>query len=80
MLTCKEMTELVTDYLERRMSRRRRMSFWMHVSMCGGCRAYLSQMKQTIRVVGQLPDEPMPPEVGAELRRRLASFKLREPT
>lgn len=54
MLTCRELTELVTDYLEDRMSFMDRLRFRLHVGRCWPCRAYLDQMKQTIRTLGKL--------------------------
>ena len=57
MLTCQQLTELVTDYLEGRMSIWDRLRFQMHVGMCRRCRAYLHQMKMTVRTLGKLPQE-----------------------
>jgi predicted anti-sigma-YlaC factor YlaD len=75
MLSCKEITELVTEYLEGRMGLADRMRFQIHLGMCKHCRAYLRQMKATISVLGQLPDEPMPDDVRDELRKRFAEWK-----
>ena len=74
MLSCKEITEIITDYLEGRMSFTDRMRFQMHVGMCKHCRAYLRQMKATIGSLGQLPDEPMPTDVRDEMRKRFAAW------
>ena len=77
MLSCQEMTEVITDYLEGRMSLMQRMSFQMHVGMCRQCRAYLRQVKVTVRTLGHLPEEavPMPEAVQRELGARLRAFK-----
>ena len=75
MLTCKEVTELVTDYLEGRLSFMDRLRFHFHVGMCGNCRAYLKQMKQSIRAVGKLPPGPIPPAVRDELVQRFRGWK-----
>lgn len=72
MLTCQGLTELVTDYLEERLSFMDRLRFRAHIGMCRHCRAYLDQMKQTIRVLGKLPADPIPPDVRDEL---LACFR-----
>lgn len=75
MLSCKEIIELVTDYLEGRMRLADRMRFQMHIGMCKHCRAYLRQMKATVSVLGQLPDEEaMPDDVRDELRKRFADW------
>ncbi len=75
MLTCKQLTELVTEYLERRMSLADRMRFQLHIGMCRHCRAYLRQMRQTIRTLGKLPEESVPPEVIDDLLSRFRSWK-----
>lgn len=75
MLTCKEITELITDYLEGRMGLADRMRFQMHVGMCKHCRAYLKQMKVTVAALGEMPDDvEMPADVQDELRKRFADW------
>ncbi len=75
MLTCRELTELVTDYLEGRLSFLDRLRFQMHLGMCRHCRAYLRQLKQTIRALGELPQEPIPPELRRVLLERFRDWK-----
>ena len=75
MLTCRELTELVTAYVERRLSLWDRLQFQLHLGMCRHCREYVRQMELTRRTVGALPAEPPPPEVEAELLRRFADWK-----
>lgn len=75
MLTCQEITELVTEYLDGRMSPAERLRFDKHVGLCRHCRAYLGQMRTTVELVGQVPDEPVPNHVMAELRGRFAQWK-----
>ncbi len=75
MLTCRELTELVTDYLEGRLSLAQQMRFQLHIGMCRHCRAYLRQMRGTIQALGSLPEEPVPPELREELLRRFRSWK-----
>lgn len=75
MLTCKELTEIVTDYLEGRLSFMQRLQFHMHVGMCRHCRAYLRQMKMTVKTLGKLPDEPIPPGVRDALLERFRDVR-----
>ncbi len=56
-IPCREMVELVTDYLEGRLPRRERRRFERHIAGCDGCVAYLDQMRQTLRVLGSLSEE-----------------------
>jgi len=53
-ITCQELTEVVTDYLEGVMGAEERARFDAHLELCEGCVNYVSQMRQTIRAVGEL--------------------------
>jgi predicted anti-sigma-YlaC factor YlaD len=76
-LTCKEVTEAITDYLEGNLSFGEGMRFQMHLGLCFACRRYLRQMKLTIRTLGALPAEPIPPAVRDELIQRFRSWRGR---
>ena len=60
-LSCKELVELVTDYLEDRLSEPDRTRFEMHLAYCSPCRVYLAQMCETVRLAGRLSEEALPP-------------------
>ncbi len=60
-MTCRELVELVTDYLEGRLTRADRFQFERHIAACDGCSRYLAQMRATIRLVGRLREEDVPP-------------------
>lgn len=75
MLTCKELTALVTDYLEGRQSLLERMRFELHLGMCRHCRAHLRQMRTTIDTLGSLPEESITPEMSAQLLNRFRAWK-----
>jgi predicted anti-sigma-YlaC factor YlaD len=74
MLTCRQMTELITDYLEGRLPWMDRARFRLHIGMCKNCREYLKQMKLSVAVLGAMPDEPVPDEVMEELLARFARW------
>ncbi len=59
-LSCKELVELVTDYLEDRLSVPARTRFEMHLSYCAPCRVYLAQMRDTVKLAGRLSEETLP--------------------
>lgn len=59
-MTCREMVELVTDYLEGTLSRRVRRRVDEHLAVCDGCTTYLEQMRETIRLTGMLTEEQIP--------------------
>jgi predicted anti-sigma-YlaC factor YlaD len=71
-LTCKELVELVTDYLEGALSPSDRRRFDEHLTNCPYCQIYLDQMRQTIRTLGHLPEEAIPSEA---LETLLARFR-----
>ena len=60
-MPCRELVELVTDYLEDRLSSRDRARFEAHIAECEYCDTYLEQMRKTIRALGRLPEESLAP-------------------
>jgi predicted anti-sigma-YlaC factor YlaD len=71
-LTCKELVELVTDYLEDRLPLPERRRFELHLCTCTGCRIYLSQMRALLRACGRLAEEDLPAATRGAL---LATFR-----
>ena len=53
-LTCRDLVELVTDYLEGSLSRRDRARFDAHLAGCANCTEYVKQFRETIRLTGTL--------------------------
>ena len=52
-LTCQELVELVTDYLEGALRSAERVRFEEHLTGgCAGCQAYLAQMRDIISMLG----------------------------
>jgi anti-sigma factor RsiW len=66
-LVCQQAVELVTDYLEGRLSWRQRRRFEAHVRGCPNCRAYLEQIRQTITVLGRVEPETLAPQAREDL-------------
>jgi hypothetical protein len=56
-LTCQELVELVTDYLEGALPAPERRRFEEHLLDCDDCPLYLEQMRLTIRLIGTLTEE-----------------------
>ena len=59
-MTCQELVEVITDYLEGKLLPAERARFEAHLSGCDGCRTYLDQMRQTIRLAGTLSEDTIP--------------------
>jgi predicted anti-sigma-YlaC factor YlaD len=58
MPTCRDMSELVTDYMERSVSRRLRLEMWWHLVRCDACRRYFDQVRRTVRLIATMPKQP----------------------
>jgi len=74
-MTCKELVELVTDYLEDTLAEDLRLRMEDHLSQCDGCTNYLEQMRQTIRLTGQVREESLTPQQRDDLLRLFRDWK-----
>ncbi|MGH2595778.1 MAG: anti-sigma factor family protein [Actinomycetota bacterium] len=74
-LTCKEVVEIVNDYLEGAMSPHDRERFDRHLSTCDGCTNYLAQMRETIRLTGMLSEDQVPISQRERLREAFRDWK-----
>ena len=66
-LSCQELVELITDYLEGMLRAEMRQRFENHIAHCSGCQTYLEQMRATIRVTGTLKRESLSAEAEVAL-------------
>ena len=71
-LTCHEVIDLLTDYVEDALPAQERRRVEAHLATCDGCTTYLEQVRKTIRLTGMLTEEQIPEE---EKRRLLAAFR-----
>jgi hypothetical protein len=74
-LTCRDVTELVTSYLEGHLSFWQRVRFRFDIGLCRDCRQYIRQVRRTIHLVGALPEEPVPDKVCQDLLERFRGMK-----
>jgi anti-sigma factor RsiW len=58
-LRCQEVVELVTNYLEGRLSRRERRSLERHLRGCDGCDAYVEQIRVVQEATGSVGPEDL---------------------
>ena len=66
--TCRDMSELATGYMEGSLPWRLRLGVWVHLRLCGMCRAYYDQLAKLRRLLGRGGALPGPePEVEAAL-------------
>jgi anti-sigma factor RsiW len=74
-LSCKEVVELVTDYLEDRLPAPLRQRFDQHLTGCDPCVVYIEQMRLTIAAVGALSEESLPKPALEKLRDQFRRWK-----
>ena len=73
-ITCQEVTELVTEYVEGTLGAHETALFEQHLNFCDGCDWYVDQMRTTIAAVGRIEEADVPAEVRDRL---LAAFRER---
>jgi anti-sigma factor RsiW len=71
-LACRELVELVTEYLEGALPAAERARFEAHLTGCDGCRTYVEEFRETIRLAGHLEPGALSPEARDGL---LAAFR-----
>ena len=74
-MPCRELVEVITDYLEGAMPARKRRLLEQHLTACDGCTAYVEQMRRTIETTGRLRAEDIPPELEERLLLAFEGWK-----
>jgi anti-sigma factor RsiW len=74
-ISCQEVVELVTDYLEGAMSPEDVARFEHHLTLCEGCVFYVEQIRMTIDAVGRIGEADVPPETRDDLVAAFRNFK-----
>ena len=60
MITCRELSRLVTDYFDGVMSPAKRLGIRFHLLLCKDCRVHLVKMRQLITALDQISNTNMP--------------------
>jgi anti-sigma factor RsiW len=68
-ISCQEVVELVTDYLEGVLDSDTAAEVEAHLGLCDGCYIYVEQMRATIRALGNVPVSTLTEDAQAELVR-----------
>jgi anti-sigma factor ChrR (cupin superfamily) len=74
-LSCQEIVELVTEFLEGTMDSPLRVAFDAHLANCDGCTEYIEQIEATIRVAGTIEPEALSPQFQAGLLEAFRDFE-----
>ncbi len=67
MLSCVDVADRITSYMEGELGAGARIAFEEHVVICPPCRARLTQLRATRTALGGVPSEPLPPGLEARL-------------
>ncbi len=62
-LQCREVVEVLTDYLEGALAIDERVALEQHLHFCEGCADYVRQFRTSIGLTGRLQEEDVPPQV-----------------
>jgi anti-sigma factor RsiW len=73
-MTCAELVELVTAFLDGALDPETEQRFLEHLAICDGCETYVDQMRQTIAEVGKLPPESLSDETRDRLLDAFRTF------
>ena len=78
-MNCRQFVELVTAYLEDKLTAEDRLDFEEHMRLCPGCDRYLAQFRTTITLLGDLPEETLSPDARVRLVAAFADWRTRDP-
>jgi anti-sigma factor RsiW len=71
-ISCRELVEVITDYLEGAMTQEQRARFEAHLDGCEGCTRVVEQFRTTVALTGRLREEHLS---DAERKALLAVFR-----
>lgn len=74
-MSCNELVELVTDYLEGALPVRERNRFELHIAKCEWCKRYIDQIRATIKIAGRLNEDSIPQKAKEELLNVFRDWK-----
>jgi len=78
-MPCRELVEVITDYLDDALPQRDRLRFEAHLAECDACRDYVEQFEQTIALSGRVEAEKLPPRLQDELLSAFRAWRGDEP-
>lgn len=73
-MTCAELVELVTAFLDGALDRETEQRFLEHLALCDGCATYVDQMRRTIDEVGKVHPESLSDETRDRLLDAFRTF------
>jgi anti-sigma factor RsiW len=76
-LSCQELVELVTDFLEGALPEEDQARFEEHLAACGNCQEYLDQIRTTVELVGRITPDTISAEAEQTLLAAFRDWKTR---
>jgi anti-sigma factor RsiW len=73
MISCRELVELLCDYVSNELPPQRRDHVEQHVARCPSCAAYFQSYSVVVRLTRRLPDAPVPAGLAQRLSAALAA-------
>lgn len=77
-LSCRELVELISDYLEGSLTTEERQAVELHLQGCSGCDTVLEQFRDTIARTGTLTEDSLTPQQRATLLQAFRDWTRRE--
>lgn len=74
-MTCRELVELVTAYLDGALVAGEARRFDTHIDACGHCENHLEQMRVTIHLTGRLTEESIGEDAKSALLEAFRTWK-----
>ena len=68
MMTCRELAELLCDFIEGELTADQRRHIEEHLCDCPPCVIYVETYRLTITMTRKLPSAPLPPQLAERLR------------
>jgi len=74
-MTCQQLVELVSDYVDDRLDAPVRERFEAHLGVCPDCREYVDQVRESVRALGGLPEDALSAATRDELLRAFTGWE-----
>lgn len=78
-LACREIVDLVTEYMEGGLPPAQRLAFERHVAICPPCRGHLAQLRKLSQTAGGLREEDLPDRFRASLLEAFRGWRQENP-
>lgn len=73
--TCREVVELVTEYLDGAMRPEDRTTLELHLNFCDGCATFLEQIRTSAALAGSVTPDQIPDDVAEALRTAFREWR-----